>query len=223
MPVFKRVNKKFFQKWTPAMAYVLGFFAADGYITVNKRGGQFWCIDITDKILIERIKKQIKSDHKISIRKRHEDKYTSYRLQIGSTEMCNDLRKLGSGEGKTKNLSVPNIPDEHFGHFIRGYFDGDGNVWTGTINKQRKTPHIVIQTVFTSCSKKFLENIKIRLEKNNIFGGVLSKGKGNFYRLTYSIFGSLKLYNLMYNGLIPQSLYLRRKKIVFERYIELRL
>ena len=56
MPVFKSVNKDFFKKWSRDMAYVLGFFAADGYITVNKRGGQFWCIDIRDKDIIERIK-----------------------------------------------------------------------------------------------------------------------------------------------------------------------
>ena len=78
------------------MAYVLGFFAADGYMTVNKRGGQFWCIQITDKKLLESIKKVIGSEHKISIRlpsKAHEK--TIYRIQIGSMEMCNDLRMLG--------------------------------------------------------------------------------------------------------------------------------
>ena len=52
------------------MAYVLGFFAADGYMTVNKRGGHFWCIDIADRKHIEKIKKVIQSNHKISIRER---------------------------------------------------------------------------------------------------------------------------------------------------------
>ena len=36
------------------MAYVLGFFATDGYITVNKHGGQFWCMDIADKKLLKK-------------------------------------------------------------------------------------------------------------------------------------------------------------------------
>lgn len=44
MPVYKRVNKDFFKKWSNEMAYVLGFFAADGNMIVNKRGGQFWSI-----------------------------------------------------------------------------------------------------------------------------------------------------------------------------------
>src|SRR3989338_3517821 len=56
MPMYRKINKNFFKKWTHNMAYVLGFFSAYGYITVNKRGGQFWCIQITDTKLLESIK-----------------------------------------------------------------------------------------------------------------------------------------------------------------------
>jgi len=223
VPVFKKVNKNFFKKWSPEMAYVLGFFAADGYMTVNRRGGQFWCIDITDKKLIEQIKEKIGADHKISIRKRHKDKYTSYRLQIGSIEMCDDLRMLGFNERKTKSLAVPNVPNKYFSDFVRGYFDGDGHVWVGVINRQRRTPHIIIQTVFTSCSKNFLEILNTMLNLKGMTKGRVSKGKGNYYRLAYSVSNSLKLYAFMYNGLVSQSLYLLRKKIIFEAYMKLRL
>ena len=200
------------------MAYVLGFFAADGYITVNRRGGQFWCLDITDKKLIEQIKINIEADHKISIRRRQAGKYISYRLQIGSIEMCDDLRKLGYNEKKTKNLSVPNVPSIYFADFIRGYFDGDGNVWIGWIHKERKTQTFAIQTVFTSCSEKFLLEIRKRLEIFDIKRGVLKQGNGNYYRLVYSVFGSLKLYDFMYNGRDTSKFYLKRKKDVFEKY-----
>ena len=206
------------------MAYVLGFFAADGYITVNKRGGQFWCIDIVDKKLIELIREKINADHKISVRKRHKNKYTSYRLQIGSIEMCDDLRNLGFNERKTKSLAVPHVPDKYFSDFVRGYFDGDGHVWVGTINQQRKIPHTVIQTMFTSCSKKFLESLNSLLVYRGITKGRVSKGKGNYYRLAYSVSGSLKLYDFMYNShILKNGLFLERKKSVFEKYMSLRL
>ncbi len=205
------------------MAYILGFFAADGYITVNRRGGQFWCMDIGDKRLIQQIKKKIEADHKISIRKRKDGKYTSYRLQIGSIEMCNDLRRLGFDLRKTKNLAVPSVPNEHFSHFVRGYFDGDGNVWTGYVHKERKTKLLVLRVVFTSCSMKFLDLLRLKLTGFNIFQGVLRKGDGSFYRLQYSIHNSLRLYDFMYNCQSTSKLLLKRKKDVFERYKRMRL
>ena len=204
------------------MAYVLGFFAADGYITINKRGGHFWCINISDKKLLMEIRNKIESNHKIGIRHDKKGKYTTYRLQIGSIGMCDDLRKLGFQPNKTKSLAIPNIPDKHLSHFTRGYFDGDGHVWSGKINKERKTPHIIIQSVFTSCSNEFLNKLKERLLYFGINKGRISKGKGNYYRLVYSVTNSLKLYNFMYNDLALRSLYLDRKKKVFERYIKMR-
>ncbi len=221
MPIYKEVNKKFFKKWNPEMAYVLGFFAADGYITINKRGGHFWSIQITDEDLLNNIRRVIRSNHKISSRKKIGNKKISYRLQIGSMEMCEDLSQLGFSERKTKNLSIPNVPEKYFKDFVRGYFDGDGNVWVGYTHKKSKNPLNVVRTVFTSCALEFLSTLGKRLEKFSIYKGVVSKGKGNYYRLTYSVHGSLKLYDFMYNGL-KSDLFLNRKKMVFDRFIESR-
>jgi intein-encoded DNA endonuclease-like protein len=227
MPMYRKININFFKKWTFEMAYVLGFFAADGYITVNKRGGQFWCIQIVDKKLLESIKKTTKADHKISIRlPRKIGENTLYRLQVGSIEMCDDLRKLGFSERKTKSLAIPNVPKKYFPNFVRGYFDGDGNVWSGLMHKDRKTRTLVIQTVFTSCSFKFLEEMRERLGSIGVERGVLrqgKKGKRNYYRLTYSVLNTLKLYNFMYNRLSTSELFLKRKKDVFEKFIKMRL
>ena len=200
------------------MAYVVGFFAADGYITVNRRGGQYWSIDIGDQALIDKIKKTVKSEHTISVRKRNGGKYTTYRLQVGSIEMCNDLRKLGYNERKTKSLSSPNVPEKYLRDFVRGYFDGDGNVWAGITHKGSKTYTLTIQTVFTSCSSDFLEKMRKKLEIFGIERGVLRQGKGNYYRLTYSVNNSLKLYDFMYNSPNTSALFLKRKKDVFEKY-----
>ena len=220
---YKKVNKNFFKKWSFEMAYVLGFFAADGYITVNRRGGQFWCFDIGDEKLIKQIRKTIKSTHKISTRKRSDGKYTTYRLQIGSSEMCDDLRRLGFSECKTNNLAIPYIPKKYFSDFVRGYFDGDGHVWVAYINKNRKKQTLVINTGFTSCSLKFLEALNDRLEVFNSGKGTIRQGNGNSYRLNFNITGSLNLYKFMYNGMDESDLFLSRKKVVFEKFIKMRL
>ncbi len=206
------------------MAYVLGFFAADGYLTLNKRGANFWCIEITDKDLLYKIKDIIKSEHKISERIGKGNNKNQYRLQIGSVEMCDDLRRLGFNENKTKSMVVPKVPNKFFSDFVLGYFDGDGHVWVGLTHKHNSHPSYSITCVFTSCSFGFLKALHDRLEKYTGMIGVIRKGKGNYYRLTYSVNSSLKLFKYMYNvhNLQEKGLFLKRKKIVFEKFLKMR-
>ncbi|HEY4483957.1 MAG TPA: LAGLIDADG family homing endonuclease [Candidatus Paceibacterota bacterium] len=225
MPIYKCVDKKFFRKWSSEMAYILGFFAADGYMGRNKRGAHFWSIQITDKLLLENIRKAIKSEHKISIKQKRQNENTQYRLQVGSIEMYQDLLKLGFTESKTKSLVIPKITKRYLPHFIRGYFDGDGNVWVGYINKKRKTPTLVLNVMFTSCSTIFLEQLKERLTLLGISGGSIYKAQGNYSRLQFSTLDAWKIYEIMYNksALGNSDLFLERKRKVFQKYVRLKL
>jgi len=219
MPITKKINKDFFKKWSPEMAYMLGFFCADGNIHVNKRGAHFFALQITDKEIVYLFREVLSSDHSIGIRRGGKNHKMQYRLQIGSKEMCDDLRKLGIKEQKTYTMALPNVPEEFLFDFIRGYFDGDGNVWLGRRNKERKTKQHTIQAGFTSCSRKFLEELKERLSQKGIKGFLTCKKE--YYRLYYSTHGSLELYHRMYHKGI-KKLYLPRKKVVFEKFIKLR-
>ena len=219
MPIYKKVNKDFFKEWSHDMAYVLGFFAADGYITHNKRGASFWSIQITDKKLLYEIRKSIDSEHKISERVRDSVGKNIYRLQIGSKEMVEDLILLGFNSNKTNNIEVPEIPKKYFVDFVSGFFDGDGNVWSGYIHKERKTKSLIIQVAFTSCSKKFLISLKENLHEYGLIGGSIYTHKVKKYsRLSFVGVDALKIYKMMYNG--KTSLFLERKKQVFEKYLK---
>jgi hypothetical protein len=48
MPIYRAKNENFFKKWSPEMAYVLGFFTADGNMLKNKRGAHFIEFNTTD-------------------------------------------------------------------------------------------------------------------------------------------------------------------------------
>ncbi len=224
MPIYKKVNKDFFKKWTPEMAYILGFFSADGYITVNKRGASFWSIQITDKDLIYKIRDCVGAEHKIGFRKGLGNNKDLYRLQVGSFEMCEDLNKLGLKANKTKNLSLPKVPKKYFPDFVRGYFDGDGNVWVGFLHKNRQRPDLVIFTAFTSCSVDFLTDLREKLNEVGLSGGSIIKNKANYCRLSFSTKNTLKLFKYMYNSidLEKDGLFLRRKVAVFERFVKTR-
>ena len=223
VPILKKINKDFFKKWTSEMAYVLGFFAADGCITVSKRGSQFWSIQIKDKELLEEIRKVTGSEHMISIRQGKRNGNDLYRFQVGSIEMCNNLRTLGYSERKTENLALPHVPKKYISDFVRGYFDGDGSVWVGEVHKKRKTKTVVISVAFTSGSQNFLTRLQLVLSGAIFTTGSISKRKGKeCWCLRYSVRDSLKLCDFMYNSNVQSNkLLLTRKKQVFEEYREL--
>lgn len=201
------------------MAYVLGFFAADGNLIKNKRGACFFSLEICDLDILKKIRGVMGSEHTIGYRLNKNDfqRKPAYRLQIGSKDIYNDLHRLGFVANKTYNMSVPLVPESYFLDFVRGYFDGDGNVWTGMVHKERSTPLFAIQTVFTSCSEVFLLNLMQRLERYGIKGR-LRKEK-SYYRLVYSIGSSIQFFSFMYKE-YKGTLYLRRKKVIFDSYLK---
>ncbi len=220
MPIYKKINKNFFKKWTNKMAYILGFLFADGNIVYTKRNTWFWSIQITDKGILKKIKREINSSHKISLKKRHKNQKQLYRFQIGSKDMCNDLISLGLTEKKSKTMLFPEVPREYFSDFLRGYFDGDGGVWVGIKSRKQNKRTYIISTFFTSGSKDFLILLRKKLFENGLLGGSLVEKERGF-DLKYSVKDSLILYRIMYNS--KCSLFLSRKKDVFEKYIKMRL
>lgn len=218
MPIYKTKNENFFKKWSPEMAYLLGFFTADGNMLKNKRGAHFIEFQITDKDLLEKIREILNSNHKITTRKRKENHKTSYRLQIGSKTIFNDLVKLGLTPNKSKTVKLPPVPEKYFCHFVRGYFDGDGNVTCGFFKKSdRKNKSFVLMTRFTSGSESILKSLKEKLAKLIKLNGSLCYGKNSAWVLSYSTNDSKKLFKFMYpKDKFKKLIYLERKYNIYK-------
>lgn len=182
------------------MAYVLGFFAADGSMLCNNRGAHFIEFTITDRIVLEYIQRVTNSTHKISERPLRKSSYkAAYRLQIGSKEWFMDLAGLGFMQNKSKVLPLPKVPKKYFGDFVRGYFDGDGCVYFKRLKyADRKNPRLVFLTLFTSGSRPFLAALWAALVKRGLKGGSL-KGKEGGFELVFSHNDSIALHKLMYH------------------------
>ena len=216
MPIPKKYEKDFFKTWSREMAYVLGFLYADGNMTKTRRETHFIAFYSADLLLLEEIKKVIKAEHTIS--RRNERSGEVCRLQIGSKEWFDDLSLLGLTPNKAKRMLLPDVPEIYFGDFVRGYFDGDGNVWVGDVHKNRPNSTYTIQTTFTSGSTSFLKSLKERLHTKGLSGGSLFSVKvGNYGRLTFSKQDTFKIYRIMYNA--PHKLCLKRKKVVFDKFV----
>jgi len=197
------------------MAYILGYFIADGSMMINNRGAKFLDFSSVDKELIVSIKSTLKSEHKIKRRIRARTKPV-FRLQVGSKDIFNDLLKFGIMPNKTGIEVMPNIPKKYFADFLRGYFDGDGTV---SIYNRKDRNSKTILTGFTCKNKTFLEIIKKTLYDSKIVDGGTLFYSAKVWRLCFSVRDSKSLYNFMYND-YGDKLYLRRKKSVFKKFFK---
>ncbi len=220
MPIHKEINRAFFGTWTHDMAYVLGFFAADGTMVRNNRGAHFIEFHITDHELLLKIQRALGSNHKVSPRIRDAKWKMGYRLQIGSKQMFADLERLGFTQNKSNSLKYPVIPKKYFGDFVRGYFDGDGCVYFRQhIVKDRKNPKWVFSSRFTSGTRSFLQTLLNQLRLRGIHGGfIVNKVRG--FELVLSHHDSVALYGIMYNNGSLQGIYLDRKKSIFDKALQ---
>lgn len=201
------------------MAYVLGFFAADGSMIRNKRGAHFIEFTITDRIVLEQIQRVTNSTHRIAERERGGNCKTGYRLQIGSKKWFADLTRLGFTQSKSNTLQFPKVPEQYLGDFVRGYFDGDGCVYFSRLQfGDRKKPRQILMTLFTSGSRAFLADLWSMLKDHGIVGGSLKK-KTRGFELVFSHKDSVALYHIMYHTGKTPELWLPRKRNKLERAI----
>ncbi len=201
------------------MAYVLGYFAADGNMIRNKRGAHFIEFTSTDRELIENVRGFLNSNHKIGSSKRSPRHKRIYRIQIGSKTMFDDLAGLGFTPNKSNMMLLPPVPKKYFADFLRGYFDGDGCVFYGRYKpRARKMSRTVFQVNFVSGSNNFLFMLRERLQQEaGLDGGSLYFT--NSYRLLYSKADAIKLLFFMYGKIkkTESALYLKRKFNYFQK------
>ena len=132
-------NQDFFETIdTEAKAYWLGFIYADGCI-VGDRGVNILLAGY-ERPHLEKYRAALEAEHPIE--ERHDtirDKNRPIRIQhnvkvrIGCRKLVADLQNKGCHPRKSMTLTFPSfnqVPEDLVRHFIRGYFDGDGSIWT---------------------------------------------------------------------------------------------
>lgn len=111
------------------MAYILGYWWADGSMRVKKHGAYEIEISSNDRIHLEQLASVIGG--RIQLRK---VSHTSqcYKIVFCSVEMYNDILAHGGTPSKSKTIGFPRIPNDLLAHFVRGVVDGDGTLsWNG--------------------------------------------------------------------------------------------
>lgn len=217
------VDEAFFDSWTQEMAYVLGYFYADGSLEdASYLRGKYIRVSSVEKYSILRIKRWLGSDHTIMEQKSTwENGKTRYLLRIGSHRLYDKLILLGLYPNKSLTIEFPDIPKECLHHFVRGYLDGDGCVYFyRALGKRGKLVTKKLSVIFTSGSEIFLEKLNNSLKKHlTLKQKKIYKGQ-RAYQLRYGTSDSVKLFSFLYKDALPQT-YFTRKTKPFLRYFKL--
>lgn len=188
------------------MAYVLGFWWADGCIY---RGQMIdFTTHATDKYILNRIKEELQFDGELM---KYKDRQ-AYRLNFSCIEMYKDICNLGGTERKSLTAIFPIIPKEFLRDFVRGYFDGDGCVYY--VKGKR------LNSSFASGNKDFLISLQNFLKENaGIKGGSICLSNASCYSLQFGKRDSILLGHYMYDGL-DNNLFLLRKYEKFNTFFK---
>jgi len=217
------VNERFFDTWSPKMAYILGYICADGSME-RSHSIRGWYIRIgsTEKDRVMAIKKAMRSQHKINVRQRPGHHKTYYLLRIGNKTLYTSLERYGIKPRKSLTIRCPQVPREYIGDFVRGYLDGDGCVHIEKgigLKGQKIIKRIAV--IFTCGSKMFLEDLngmlqEIGLPKKEVYRN------GRAYKLRYGSNNCVDMFALLYGSNIEPDLRMKRKYETFKKYFKMR-
>lgn len=223
----RSLEATYFDKWSPNMAWALGFLVADGNLfhQILDSGGVLWRITYTQKEreILEDLCDELGVPHKHIHRTEGWFDFpggakafgVTHRVAFTNRHMFERLLELGVMPNKSLQLKKVSVHKKYFSHFLRGYFDGDGCFSWSTQPRQR-----VPRISFTSGSRQFLKWIEAKISKYyGLPGGRIRRKPKGSWNLRYRKNTSLKLMSIMYFDK-EATLFLRRKKESFLAYLD---
>lgn len=207
-------KQDYFQHENENMAWILGFFAADGSIEKNRNVMKL-SLSTIDKEILEKIRSEIQLESEVKDYQTSDGYFVS-KIQWSSEQHKKDLAKYGIIPEKTFKLKPPYaLNKKYWKDYIRGYWDGDGSI---TLLKNNYNS---LEWQLVSGAKEILDFIvnyfydEYNIPKVNI--NILNKNGRNLYTILYSTNASKQIYNIFYQD--SNALTLKRKKDKYDLYI----
>jgi hypothetical protein len=197
-----QVNERFFDTWSPPMAYVLGLILADGSL-----GSRAFEIVSNDVEMLHQVAAVMEATHPIQ----QPINRNVWRLRIGNVAMVTALRALSLTPNKSLTCTLPPVPDALFFHLVRGYFDGNGGFERRSIKFSSGSCAVLCDI---SARIARLLHMDVRPVKES--HGTRNGRPALWYSLAYSSSAALRVADAMYAD--ADGLYLARKHDAIETY-----
>lgn len=190
------------------MAYVLGFWFADGWMGQPDRDLHIGFVS-KDREHLQHIQAAMAAEQRLVVRKDG-----CYTFRVGNYQIWHDLYRLGGRPAKSLIAEVPFVPQELVHHFVRGFVDGDGCLYWDS--SQRRTPRIQIVG-----GMPFLEKLaQIIEQETGVSAARVRVRAGKVPDLTYSGIKAKVLAKWMYT---PGDLRLERKGLLAQEFMSWQL
>ncbi|MFH1947076.1 MAG: hypothetical protein ABIJ23_02890 [Candidatus Magasanikbacteria bacterium] len=178
-------------EWSDKFAYAIGLIASDGNLSPD---GRHIVFTSKDEGLVKIFKDCLGLNNKIGKKSRAKEKEKKYFvIQFGDVIFYNFLLSIGMSPNKSKTLGKIKVPRKYFYHFLRGCFDGDGNICEF---KHPESKNLQLKIRLFSASKVFLDWIESELKKDKI-GSFRQEGK-RVKILSFANKDSVRLLHLIY-------------------------
>lgn len=186
-------------------AYMVGFIAADGCVTIDKLNRHCLSINLkaTDREVLDNFKKDLEYEGRIyELPPRKRNPNPQVLIRINSKKIVTDLAKYNIVPRKTNTIKfTDNIEEEYISHYIRGYFDGDGSI--GIYNNKYRIAIVCNSKIMLESIEKYLRQ-NCNLNFKNIY-----KRKSD-YSLQYACQKEIpRITEYLYKD---ANLYLKRKR-----------
>jgi hypothetical protein len=196
-------------------AYFLGLIIADGNVFLNKSGNRQASISITldsnDKYILEKFKKELKTNTAIS-----NDGRGCSQIAVRSNKMAIDLSNYGVVSNKSLITYLPLLTDDKFmPHLVRGIMDGDGSIF------MKETDKKFIHAVSFCGSDRLMNDLS-----SYLYYTLLLSKKPSIYKYSDRNLSEIKIQRkddiLKYGNWIykDSSIYLLRKRETYNLFLE---
>lgn len=191
-------------------AYFLGLLFADGSIVLDKSDQRTPSLSLelveTDLNILLKLKKELKSDAKLSYNKRKNRENGTYTFSLRNQKIIDDLKKWNIIPNKTYQVQEICLPKDYEKDFLRGFIDGDGSLYFSN-----SSFHINICGHNENIIKQISDYANILIDKSR---SNKIQCSNNVYKYTWNGNDAIKLAKILYN---KDCLAIeRKKKIVLE-------
>jgi len=207
-----KVDRTVFDEWNEASSYWFGFLMADGCVYINNRQYTLaLACHERDRAHVERFRKFLRTDIPIRTQSRAR---RLIQFAFSDKALVTKLAQKGLVPRKTFRTRFPDLPSSMYRHFIRGYLDGDGNIYWH--------PERGLQLRFPG-TKSFLEGLRTVIKQEL---GISSRSRlyrfprvkgGQLYSLRYWDGQARAVLAWLYRD---ATIYLPRKYVTFNAYVQ---